>query len=165
MTSFKTCKQIAFSIAIALMVPMLIFTGLDTFYPTPQLIYASQAQIQATPTKTTADKTATNKATTNNDITIYHPYSPPTPVSQNAVKDHRTNSFLIALILGLACLIGGSFLGKDAIASGLIFGGLITVFINYLSTWNFALSSPMKFLSLLIVFVVFLIIAALRLKD
>ena len=65
---------------------------------------------------------------------------------------------------GIAAIVVGSFLSVQAIGAGLIFGGIFTITDGYCWYWT-ELEDWMRFLSLLIAFVVLVVIGYKKLNE
>ena len=72
--------------------------------------------------------------------------------------------FVVAVPLGLITLVVGAFLSVPAIGTGLMFGGIFSVFDGYFNYWS-ELSAQLKFFSLLAAFIVLLIVGYRKLEK
>lgn len=135
MTSYK---RTALTFAIALLFPLLIHYGIETFYPTPHpetVALSGQVHTLSSP----------NTRSTDAFIVKYN--------------QHQKITFYVNVILGLIVILLGTVIKFDTIGSGLIFGGAITLLSGYLGYWS-NLDAPLKFVSLLIAFLLILFIAS-----
>jgi len=147
-------KKFGFGFGIAILLPMVIHYGVSTFSPQP-------------------------KWRDYHDNGYYNNYKDATPEEKKALEEKRRKIdnefrakqktferrlFYVAAPTGIAAIAIGSLLSVQAIGAGLIFGGIFTLVDGYGCYWS-ELQDWMRFLSLLVAFIVIVCIGYLKMKD
>lgn len=147
-------KKIALGFGIAIILPLLIHYGVSTFWHSPNF---TDYQID----------------------NYYGKYERATPVEKAKLekeKDELFNKwqrdehlfqralFYVAVPIGLIAILYGSLTSIQAVGTGLMFGGIFSVVDGYSCCWSL-LDDWMRFLSLLIAFVVLLFIGYKKLAK
>lgn len=149
-------KKFALGFGIAVILPMLVHYGVSTVTPAPkwQDYYGScgyyyEENKNATPEQKTKLQNERNK-------------------KQQAYKDSQKrfqqHLFVAAVPIGIAAIILGALSAIQAIGTGLMFGGIFTLMDGYICYWS-ELQDWMRFVSLLIAFIVLLFIGYRKLAK
>ena len=147
-------KKIGFGFGIAIILPLLIHYGVSTFSPQPKWKdyrnnYYSQEYQQAS-----AEEKAKMTEERKQKDEEYRAKQ----------KIFQQRLFFVAVPIGLTAIIVGSFLSVQAVGAGLIFGGIFTVIDGYCWYWT-ELQDWMRFVSLLIAFIILVTIGYKKLED
>jgi hypothetical protein len=133
-------RQIIIGFGIAIMFPMLIYYGVATVTPPPRY-EAYFPQTQAPPMSAPKEERDAYYA----QLQVQR---------QQANRDFQlararfAQKLIVVMVpLGVAAILGGYFLGVNAIGSGLLLGGIITVAFGYAGYWGL-LYPWMRFASL-----------------
>ncbi|MBU0477962.1 TMEM14 family protein [bacterium] len=140
-------KKIALGFGIAVVLPMMVHYGVSTFSPRVkwqdyQIENYSQRYKRATP----AEKVKLEKEK-----------SQLTKQRKEHEKRFEKHLFFVAAPIGIAAIIVGSVIAVQSIGTGLIFGGIFTLLNGYCWYWS-ELQDWMRFLSLLVAFVILIFI-------
>lgn len=151
-------KKFGFGFGIAIILPLLVHYGVSTFSPPPKWNdYSSNRDYAAYQNGTVEEKKKMDNE-----------WQRQTQVrsQEREAKQKRfaKNLYYVAVPVGLAAIIIGSFLSIQAIGAGLIFGGIFTTVNGYCWYWNH-LEDWMRFLSLLVTFVVLIYLAYKRINE
>jgi hypothetical protein len=136
-------KKIALAFGIAIVLPMMLHYGVSTFVPKPRW------QDYGVP----GDSSAENRYKRQLKDEEYH----------LAEKRFEQHLFAVAVPLGLAAIVVGAFLRTPALGTGLMFGGIFSVCDGYFNYWS-ELADVLKFVSLLVSFVLLIFLAYRRLE-
>lgn len=117
-------KNGALALAIACILPFLVYQGIISLYPAPLII---------TQEHTSAD----NEKEIN------------TSETDQTVKSYYCQFFIFELIASCCAIFLGLITSVDFLATGWIMGGILTVISGFLFNWRY-LSSSILFLSLLL---------------
>ena len=79
-------------------------------------------------------------------------------------KRFQQHLFAVAVPLGLVALLVGAFLRLPAMGTGLMFGGIFSICDGYFNYWS-ELADVLKFVSLLIAFILLLFLGYRRLEK
>jgi uncharacterized membrane protein YphA (DoxX/SURF4 family) len=150
-------RQIAIGFGIAIIFPLLVYYGVASIYPPPQLQYAVSATIYPGPNATPDER---------------HKYADEQRESQQeqrkqqeaykeAAKDFAWHLVIISTPLGVAAILIGAYLPLYAIGTGLIVGGIFTVGSGYWHYWGY-LENWVRFASLLAGFLILLFVGYFR---
>ena len=144
-------KKFGFGFGIAIILPMLVHYGVSTFSPSPKWqdhysSYHYSEYQEATPEQ--------KKILQDQDRKKEETY-------QYQRKTFERHLFYVATPVGIAAIVIGSVLVVQAIGAGLIFGGIFTLIDGYCWYWS-ELQDWMRFLSLLITFVVLIFVGYRR---
>lgn len=147
-------KKFALGFGIAIVFPMMIHYGVSTFVTEPKW---DDYQVK----------------------NYYQRYEHGTPEEKKALEaeqgrldeqykkeegQFQKNLFFVAVPLGIIAIIVGSFLSVQAIGAGLMFGGIFSICDGYINYWS-ELSDALKFLSLLVAFIVLLFVGYKKLEK
>ena len=145
-------KRIALGFGIAIVFPMLLHYGVSTWTPQPKWnLYDLQQPYnpQATPEEKAQQQAELQKKQEERRI---------------AEKRFQQHLFAVAVPLGLVALLVGAFLRLPAIGTGLMFGGIFSICDGYFNYWS-ELADVLKFVSLLIAFLLLLFLGYRRLEK
>ena len=126
-----SCKALVMILAVAILLPMTVHTGLKTFNPKPQYSQIVSAK-----------------------NTQRHEQQRQTYSSKRASYDKTY--FYVSLACGLAAILMALLLQLPIIDSGLILGGCFTLVMGYLDYWS-DLPQQVRFFSVLAALVILLI--------
>ena len=146
-------KKIALGFGIAILLPLLIYYGVSTFSPPPRWEdYRIENYYQRHKDAAPEEKAELEKENSR---------------LQEERKAHQRrfqkNLFCVAAPAGIIAIVVGSFIGVQAIGTGLMFGGIFTLMEGYISYWS-ALPDWMRFLSLLIALIILIFIGYRKLS-
>ena len=149
-------RQIAIGFGIALIFPLLVYYGVATIYPPPQIQYAVTATIMPpNPTPEERQKyMQEQQAERQEQQKRQEEY-------KIAAKDFARHLVIVAAPLGIAAILIGAYLPLYAIGTGLIFAGIFTVGLGYWSYWSY-LENWIRFVSLLAGFLILLFVGYYR---
>jgi hypothetical protein len=133
-------KKIALGFGIAVVFPMMIHYGVSSFVPRPKW---QDYQMNGRPAP--------------------HVFAAQTPQYKAAEKRFQQHLFAVAVPLGLVALLVGAFLRLPAIGTGLMFGGIFSICDGYFNYWS-ELADVLKFVSLLVAFVLLVFLGYRRLE-
>jgi hypothetical protein len=145
-------KKIALGFGIAIVFPMLLHYGVSTWTPQPKW---QDYQVQGVfdPRATPEEKAQREAEQQKKDEERYI-----------AVKRFQQHLFAVAVPLGLVALLIGAFLRLPAMGTGLMFGGIFSICDGYFNYWS-ELANGLKFVSLLIAFILLLFLGYRRLEK
>jgi hypothetical protein len=134
-------RQIVIGLCIAFILPLVVFTGVNVFYPEPK---ASDYLTQPSPLP--ADATAQERQ----EVLAKQQSE---RKSQQAAYSQARKAFTHALILiaapvGIVAILVGSAVPLNAIGTGLIAGGILSIALGYGSDWD-NIDPLLRFISLL----------------
>ena len=147
-------KKFALGFGIAIIFPMMIHYGVSTFVPQPKwedyrVDNYYERHGHGTPEEKKALETEQNR--------LSEEYEKKEGIFQKHL-------FFVAVSLGIIAIIVGSFLSVQAIGAGLMFGGIFSVCDGYINYW-LELSDALRFLSLLVAFIVLLFVGYKKLEK
>jgi hypothetical protein len=147
-------KKIALGFGIAIILPMMIHYGVSTFSPAPKWqdrndTYSYQRYDKATP----EERAQIDKERKEQD-----------KIWREKQKTFQRNLFFIAVPVGIASIIVGAIISIQAIGTGLMFGGIFCLTEGYMFYWS-ELQDWMRFLSLLVAFIVLIFIGYRKLAK
>jgi uncharacterized membrane protein YphA (DoxX/SURF4 family) len=140
-------RQIAIGFGIAIILPLLIHYGVSTFYPAPRL----ESPIAQLAPNATADERKEYFAQQQQRQKAY----------SAAAKEFARILVIVATPLGIAAILIGAYLSLQAVGTGLIFGGILTVAWGYWSYWSH-LDDWIRFVSLLSGFAILIFVGIRR---
>jgi len=147
-------KKFALGFGIAIIFPIMVHYGVSTFVPSPkwQDRYSNsyyQDYSKATP----EEKAKLDQERKQRDM-------------EWTTKEKRFQGvlFSVAVPLGIAAIIIGSLAAIQAIGTGLMFGGIFLLLDGYCNYWS-ELADSMRFLSLLLAFIVLMYIGYKKLAK
>ena len=148
-------KKFALGFGIAIILPMLVHYGVSTFSPAPKWqdryddSYSYQRYDKATP----EERAQIDKERKEKD-----------KIWREKEKIFQRSLFFVAVPAGIACIIIGAIVSIQAIGTGLMFGGIFSLTEGYMFYWS-ELQDWMRFLSLLVAFVVLLFVGYRKLAK
>ena len=143
-------KKIALGFGIAIVFPMLLHYGVSTWTPPPKWQdYQVPFNPQATPEEKAQQQAEQQKKDEERRI---------------VEKRFQQHLFAVAVPLGLVALVVGAFLRLPAMGTGLMFGGIFSICDGYFNYWS-ELAPVLKFVSLLIAFILLLFLGYRRLEK
>jgi len=146
-------KRFGVGVGIAILLPMLVHYGVSTFCPSPKWKDYYQYDYSSAKDKTPEQKAAAQKERKEKR-----------EVFDARRKTFEQKLFYVATPVGIAAIIVGSYLAVQAVGAGLIFGGIFTLIDGYCWYWS-QLDDWMRFVSLLIAFVVLVVIGYRKLSK
>ena len=140
-------KKFALGFGIAIIFPMMIHYGVSTFTPQPkwgdyQVRNYYERHRDASPQEKRALEAERNRLEDKR---------------KKAQKRFQTHLFYVAVPMGIAAIVTGAFLSIQAIGTGLMFGGIFSIIDGYIIYWS-ELSDALRFISLLVAFIVLIVI-------
>ena len=147
-------KKFALGFGIAIVLPMMVHYGVSTITPCPK---PRDYRIE-------------------NYYERHKEASPEEKIQLRAQKNELENKrrqarqrferhlFFVAVPVGIAAIIIGSLISIQAIGTGLMFGGIFTTIVGYSWYWS-ELQDWMRFVSLLIAFVILIFIGYRKLAK
>ena len=141
-------KHIALSFGVALVMPILVYYGVSTFYPPPR--WDAYSELLENEYK----KSDKEKAVVNQKKKEW----------KQKEYDFQRMVFFIAAPLGIATLTIGAFLPSYWLGVGLMFGGIFTGIEGYWTFWP-RLNDWIKFVSLLMILALLIFIGYQKLGD
>jgi hypothetical protein len=142
-------RQIAIGFGIAIIFPLLIHYGVATFHPAPK--FESLTASLAPNANATADERKEYFAQQQQRQKAY----------AEAAKEFARILVIVATPLGLAAILIGAYLSFQAIGTGLILGGILSVSWGYWSYWSY-LDDWIRFVSLLAGFAILIFVGIRR---
>jgi hypothetical protein len=147
-------KKFALGFGIAIILPMLVHYGVSTFSPAPKWqdrydSYSYQRYDKATP----EERAQIDKERKEQDR-----------IWRQKQKTFQSHLFVVAVPVGIASIIIGAILPIQAIGTGLMFGGIFSLSEGYMMYWS-ELQDWMRFLSLLVAFVVLIFVGYRKLAK
>lgn len=140
-------RQIAIGFGIAVIFPLLIHYGVATFHPAPKY----DASIASLAPNATPDERKEYFAQQQQRQKNY----------AEAAKAFARILVIVSTPLGVAAILIGAYLSFQAIGTGLILGGILTVSWGYWSYWSH-LDDWIRFTSLLIGFAILIFVGIRR---
>jgi hypothetical protein len=140
-------RQIAIGFGIAIILPLLIHYGVSTFHPAPRL----ESPIAQLAPNATADERKEYFAQQQQRQKAY----------AAAAKEFARILVIVATPLGIAAILIGAYLSLQAVGTGLIFGGILTVTWGYWSYWSH-LDDWIRFVSLFAGFAILIFVGSRR---
>ncbi len=147
-------KKIALGFGIAIVFPMMIHYGVSTFSSQPkwkdyQIKNYHERHKRATPEEQEKLEAEKNRLEGQR---------------KKAEKQFQKHLFFVAVPLGIIAIVVGAFLSIQAIGTGLMFGGIFSVCNGYRNYWS-ELADPLKFISMLLAFIVLLMVGYKKLEK
>lgn len=146
-------KKIALGFGIAIIFPVMVHYGVSTFVREPRwedynTRYYADYQNASPQEKARID--AERIQVENN--------------RRAAEKRFQKFLFMVAVPLGIAAIITGSIMTIQAVGTGLMFGGIFSLMDGYFNYWH-ALPDGLRFLSMLVAFIVLVFIGYRKLAK
>jgi hypothetical protein len=134
-------RQIAVDFGIALFFPLLVYYGVETFYPSPKRQIIVTATLVPTPNPAPEQPKAYEEQRQKRQ-------------EQQQAYDAAAKNFARVLVmvstpLGVAAILIGAYLALNSIGTGLIFGGIFSIVWGYYGYWQY-LDDWIRFVSLLV---------------
>jgi len=158
-------KKIALGFGIAIIFPMMVHYGFATFFTPPKLpkfetlnygwsiIDQDGKRVMREPTEEEKNEEGRKKEENEKRSLKY----------QKEMEKYSEKQFYIIVPLGVLAILIGIFVPLQAIGTGLIFGGILSIIEGYLGYWYY-LSNDLKFISLVIAFIVLILTGYKKLK-
>lgn len=147
-------KKFALGFGIAVIVPMLVHYGVSTFSPRPKWRdYHDSGYYQRLRDASPQEKAKLETERKEREEKW-----------QKGRKRFERHLFFVAVPVGIATIVIGSMSPVQAIGTGLMFGGIFSLIDGYCWYWS-ALQDWMRFLSLLVAFVILLFIGYRKLAK
>ena len=146
-------RQIAVGFGIALILPLLIYYGVSTFYPPPKFntFVTATLAYQSNPTPEQRKEIEDRRLERQRQLEIFNA----------AARDFARVLVIVSTPLGIAAIMAGAYVSLHAIGTGLIFGGIFSVAWGYWSYWQY-LDDWIRFISLLFGFGILLFVGYRR---
>jgi uncharacterized membrane protein YphA (DoxX/SURF4 family) len=136
-------RQIAIGFGIAVIFPLLVYYGVSTIHPSPERpAYVSANSLPPNPEAQRQNQERQEKFNAD-------------------AKEFARVLVVVSTPLGVAAILIGAYLAFQAIGTGLIFGGILTVAWGYWSYWSY-LDNWIRFVSLLAGFAVLIFVGVRR---
>jgi hypothetical protein len=130
-------RQIVFGFGIAVVLPLLVYYAVTTFYSAPPKFrdFVSFEDRGSTEKRQAAEE-----------------------AYARAAKNFARAHIVVAVPVGLAAILIGTYVAAHAIGAGLVLGGIATIVWGYHGYWQY-LDDWIRFVSLLVTFVVLIVLA------
>lgn len=147
-------KKFALGFGVAIILPMLVHYGVSTFSPAPKWRDRYEhGNYQQYKNATPEEKARLDRERDAREERW-----------RNQQKTFQRHLFFVAVPLGIAAIIIGAVSTIQAIGTGLMFGGIFTLVDGYCWYWS-ELQDWMRFVSLLVAFVVLIFIGYRKLAK
>lgn len=148
-------KKFALGFGIAVIFPIMVHYGVSTFVHEPkwQDYYSGTKHYQSY-----------QDASPEERAKIDAEYIEMENKGREAERSFQKYLFIVAVPLGIAAIIMGSIIAIQAVGTGLMFGGIFSLIDGYCNYWS-ELADSMRFLSMLVAFVVLLFIGYRKLAK
>ncbi|MHC4122568.1 MAG: hypothetical protein ACYSSI_03265 [Planctomycetota bacterium] len=147
-------KKIVLGFGIAMLLPMMVYYGVSTFSPKPEY---RDYQIENYREKH-------DRASTEEKAELEEQKSQLNKQRREHEKRFQRHLFFVAAPLGIIAVIAGSIIAVQAIGTGFMLGGIITLSEGYVCYWPH-LEDWMRFTSLVIGFIVLVFIGYRKLTG
>jgi uncharacterized membrane protein YphA (DoxX/SURF4 family) len=152
-------RQIAIGFGIAIIFPLLVYYGVASVYPPPQLKYEAYASAVIAPGPNATPEERQKYAQDLNERQQRQRAQQAEFAEAN--RDFARYLVVISTPLGVSAILIGAYLPLYAIGTGLIFGGTFTVGSGYWQYWSY-LENWVRFASLLAGFVILIFVGYYR---
>jgi len=144
-------KKIALSIAIAIILALFVNVGIATFYDSPDYeeCFYPRPLLRGEFEQPTKEEQSDSKECEDGNRALRSVYN--------------RNVFLVLVIAGVASLLVGFTLGVSSVASGLLFGGILNLFIGVVRFWS-DMDEYLRFIILGITLVILIWVGYKKLK-
>lgn len=118
-------KNIALSLAIAIILALFVNVGIATFYDSPdreECFYPRAVPLDGKIVEPTQEERSEAKECEDRNRAVRSVYN--------------RNVFIVLIIAGVASLLIGLSLGVSSVATGFLFGGLLNLFIGVVRFWT-----------------------------
>jgi hypothetical protein len=146
-------KKFAVGFGIAIILPMLIHYGVSTFSLSPKLSDYYQNNYDFNRNESAEQREKNRQEMQRKQVDF-----------RNAQKKFQQHLFFVAVPIGIAAILVGASTPIQAIGTGLMFGGIFTVMDGYLWYWS-ELQDSLRFLSLLVAFIVLIYVGYRKLAK
>ncbi|MFZ0527448.1 MAG: hypothetical protein WA776_12790 [Xanthobacteraceae bacterium] len=150
-------RQIAIGFGIAVIFPLLVYYGVASIYPPPEMQYVASAIIVPGPNATPEER----QKYQDEQRQWQKEQHERSETYKAAAKDFARHLIIVAAPLGVAAILIGAYLPLYAIGTGLIFGGIFAAGSGYWSYWGY-LENWVRFASLLAGFLILLFVGYYR---
>jgi hypothetical protein len=165
MKSKTNVKEKLITIAIAIILAMFIFFGINTFYKSPEWDDMCE-DIRSSVTETDCETNGGEWKSHERPVPVkpegnqtYESGFCECSVYDDARDVYAKNFFIIALVLGLAAVLAGAVVIKlPSVASGVLAGGILTLIVGIMRYWG-DLQDVLRFLLLGAVLAILIAIA------
>jgi len=146
-------RQIAIGFGIAVIYPLLIYYGVATFHPAPQFQTIVTATFSMPPNATPEQR---------KEFEVQRQKRKEQEAAfAAAAKEFARVHVSVSALLGVAAILIGAYLSRQAIGTGLIVGGIFSVAWGYYGYWQY-LDDWIRFVSLLAGLVILLFVGYRR---
>lgn len=143
----RNMKANILAIAIAVVFLLFIMLGINTFMEEPEFDCECNRTTNKTPEKPICGEE----------------YQECTEDAEDARNSYKLKVFIIMVVIGIAAITGSFFIGVDAVSTGIMGGGLLTIFVGAIQNWgNF--QDWMKFIILGVVLFILVWLGYKKLK-
>ena len=147
-------KKFAIGFGIAVILPMMIHYGVSTFSRSPKWAdYYGYQNNYPGPNASSEEVKKYQKERQQKD-----------QLFRSAQKVFQKHLFVVAVPIGIAAIVLGALSPVQAVGTGLMFGGIFTLMDGYFWYWS-ELQDWMRFLSLLLAFIVLIYIGYRKLSK
>lgn len=145
-------KKFALGFGIAIIFPVMVHYGVSTFVPAPKW------QEHYTSYRDYSNATVEQKAKMDQERQARE--------AEWTAREKRFQSvlFFVAVPLGIAAILFGSLAAIQAIGTGMMFGGIFLLLDGYCNYWS-EMADSMRFVSLLLAFIVLLYVGYRKLSK
>ncbi len=147
-------KKFALGFGIAIILPMMVHYGVSTFSPRSSWRDYRDSGYYGSRQNASPEEKARLEKKRDEQIKIL----------EEGRRRFQRNLFLVAIPIGIIAIILGSLTAVQAIGTGLMFGGIFTLVDGYCWYWS-ELQDWMRFVSLLLAFIVLIYIGYRRLAK
>ncbi len=144
-------RQIVIGFGIAIIFPLLVYYGVSTFHPAPKL---ESSPIQIAPNATADERKESLAQQQQLQQQRQKTYA-------DAAREFARVLAIASTPLGVAAILIGAYLSFQAIGTGLILGGVLTVAWGYWNYWSY-LDDWIRFISLLAGFAILIFVGVRR---
>ena len=147
-------KRFALGFGIAILFPMILYYGVDTFSPSPNW---EEFRVENFSERHRRAGTEEQQQLEAERSELQEQFR------EEMVRFHK-HLFYVSVPLGIAAVLAGAYIALPAVGAGLIFGGILGIILGYLSYW-IELPEPVKFVSLLVAFIVLVVVGYNKLEK
>jgi hypothetical protein len=132
----ETALRLAVALGIAVLLPMLVYSGVAAVHAPPQWRDFHDARPVAAPPPA-RDTAGTDEAKAAPAAAAARRLEAQDEAYRQAREAFSSLLFYVAVPLGLLALLVGGWSGNPALGPGLVLGGLATLIVAYLNHWEF----------------------------
>ena len=147
-------KKIALGFGIAIVFPMMLYYGVSAFSPPPDWRDYEVANFYERHERASVEEQKQMEAER-------------TELEGQFMAESiqfQKRLFYVDVPFGIAAIITGALITLPAVGTGLIFGGILSITAGYIGYWN-ELPEPLRFISLLIAFIVLIFVGYKKLEK